>query len=48
VDDIHGFEDGGNIIVICGMKEEVGHLPFNDIEVIEFEDAWSLEDKEFD
>lgn len=47
MDDIHGLENGSDIIIVCSIKEEVGHLPFNDIEVIELEDAWSLEDEEF-
>ena len=44
---IHGLEDDCRFGLVSGVQEEVGHLPLQDVEVVQLEYPWSLEDKHF-
>ena len=45
VDHVHGLEDNCEIGLVVGVNEEVNHLPLDDVEVVDLEDARRLKDE---
>lgn len=45
MDHIHGLKNDGNISLVGSMQEKIRHFTFYDVEMVQFEDSGSLEDK---